>query len=290
MMRQGSKVILVGALIGVLGALAASRALSGLLFGVSATSSATYVLGTPALCVAGLFACWYPRGARYQSIPCEPCGASSPAPHRRRNSGSALATGMKACVSLVVVVGATGAVAAGPRAQGRPDHAISQLYNRSLGVGCDHCHSGNDFTDASKPTFDFARRMERMVRGLNNGPLGGVGGISCWSCHRGLPLPARVPRANWESIATAHETDFIGGRDGLGLAMGVYAASLGVDCSHCHVGRNWTDASKPAHQMVEVMSTIFELIPTYFDGTVRMPRTQCYMCHQGHIRVERALP
>ena len=157
---------------------------------------------------------------------------------------------MKTCVVLMVVGVVMGAAAAGPRAQVRPDHATSQLYNRSLGVGCDHCHSGNDFADAAKPNFDFARRMERMVRGLNDGPLQRLGGISCWSCHRGLPIPARLPRANWESITTAHQADFVGGSDGLGLAMGVYAASLGVDCSHCHVGRDWTDASKRARQMV----------------------------------------
>ena len=192
-------------------------------------------------------------------------------------------------VCFVVALTSCGA-AAGLAAQVRPDHAASRLYNRSLGVGCDYCHSANDFNDASKPTFDFARRMGRMVQGLNDGPLRALGGISCWSCHRGLAVPARLPRANWESIEAAHAADFAGGRDGLGLTMGVYAASLGVDCSHCHAGSDWTDASKPARQMVTVMSTSFDLIPTYFDGTVRMPRTQCYMCHQGHIRVERAPP
>jgi hypothetical protein len=180
--------------------------------------------------------------------------------------------------------------AVGSQAQVRPDHADSRLYNRSLGVDCDHCHSANSFTDDSKPTFEFARRMESMVRGLGDGPLREVGGITCWSCHRGRTIPARLPPANWESIAVAHEADFAGRRDGLDLTMSVYAASLGVDCSHCHVERDWTDASKPAHQTVKVMSTIFELIPTYFDSIVRMPRTQCYMCHQGHITVERGAP
>jgi hypothetical protein len=132
--------------------------------------------------------------------------------------------------------------------------------------------------------------MERMVEGLNAGPLRQVGGITCWSCHRGLTVPARLPRTSWESIAVAHTADFAGGRQGLDLTMSVYAASLGVGCSHCHMERDWVDASKPAHQMVAVMLTIFDLIPTYFDGTGRMPRTQCYMCHQGHIRVERRAP
>lgn len=197
---------------------------------------------------------------------------------------------MRAGVIPVAVALTLYEAAVGARAQVRPDHAASRLYNRSLGVDCDHCHVVNDFTDASKPTFDFARRMERMVQGLNDGPLREVGSITCWSCHRGLAIPARLPRTNWESIAVAHATDFAGGRQGLDLTMSVYAASLGVECSHCHVERDWIDASKPAHQMVTLMSTIFDLIPTYFDSTGRMPRTQCYMCHQGRIRIERRVP
>jgi Photosynthetic reaction centre cytochrome C subunit len=177
--------------------------------------------------------------------------------------------------------------AAGPRAQAAPDHAVSRSYNSALGVGCEYCHAGNDLADTSKPTFEFAQRMERMVRGLNDGPLRQLGGVTCWSCHRGRSVPARLPRAEWESIATTHAADFAGARDGLDLTMSVYAASLGVACSHCHVAGDWTDASKPARQTVKVMSTIFDLIPTYFDSAVRAPRTQCYMCHQGHVIVER---
>jgi len=132
--------------------------------------------------------------------------------------------------------------------------------------------------------------MKRMVDGINDGPLKGIGSLTCWSCHRGQPVPPRIPRAAWESIVVAHAADSAGGRASLGLTMGVYAASLGVDCSHCHVSRDWRDASKPAHQTVKVMSTIFELIPTYFDPAKRVPSTQCFMCHQGHIKVEQTDP
>jgi photosynthetic reaction center cytochrome c subunit len=198
---------------------------------------------------------------------------------------------MKGSLVLVSVVWTLCVAAAvGAKAHAQAEHAASKLYNQSLGVNCDHCHATDDFADASKPNFDFARRMERMVLGLNEGPLRGVGSVSCWSCHRGRRTPARLPRPAWESIATAHAADFVAGRDGLGLAMSVYTASLGVDCSHCHVAGDWTAASKPAHQMVQVMAAIFNLIPTYFDKGVRMPNTQCYMCHQGHVLVERAVP
>jgi hypothetical protein len=189
-------------------------------------------------------------------------------------------------LSLAAVL-AISSIGAAARAQSTPDHATSRAYNRALGVECEHCHTSVSFADASKPAFDFARRMERMARGISDGPLKARGGVTCWTCHRGHTIPARLPRADWESIATEHAADLAGGREGLSLAMSVYAASLGVACAHCHASGDWKDASKPAHQAVAVMGTIFDLIPTYFDPAVRMPRTQCYMCHQGHVRVER---
>ena len=167
-----------------------------------------------------------------------------------------------------------------------PEHAATRTYNVALGVGCEHCHTAGSFSDSTKPAFDFARRMARMVQGLNDGPLQGLGDVTCWSCHRGQTAPPRLPRANWESIAAAHTAEFAG-RDNLSLAMSVYAASLGVACSHCHADGDWTAGTKRPHQMVARMAPIFDLIPTYFDSAIRAPRTQCYMCHQGRPVVER---
>jgi len=189
---------------------------------------------------------------------------------------------------LAAVALACCSLTAGLRAQALPEHATSRVLNTSLGVECTHCHVGTNYADRSKPALDFARRMQRMVQGLNDGPLRPLGGVTCWSCHRGHAIPARLPRADWESIATTHSVDFANARDGLGLTMSVYTASLGVNCGHCHVEGDWTNASRPAHRTVTLMSTLFDLIPTYFDEAVRMPRTQCYMCHQGRTRIERA--
>jgi photosynthetic reaction center cytochrome c subunit len=167
-----------------------------------------------------------------------------------------------------------------------PEHARTRAYNIALGVGCEHCHGGSNFADRSKPILDFARRMERMVGGLNDGPLKALGGVTCWSCHRGHTAPPRLPRAAWESIAAAHAPEFAG-RDQLSLAMSVYSASLGVGCEHCHVEGDRTSTVRRPHRTVAVMLTVFDVIPTFFDSAVRAPRTQCYMCHQGHTAVER---
>jgi hypothetical protein len=155
-------------------------------------------------------------------------------------------------------------------------------WSRALGVPCTHCHVAGQWSDRSKATFDFAQRMMRMVDGLNAGPLNGVGAVSCWTCHRGQSIPARLPRASWESVLAARQGEF-DGQQNRALTMSVYAASLGVECSHCHEDRDRAADTKPPKAMVAKMLPIFDEIPKYFD-TARKPTTQCYMCHQGHVK------
>ena len=171
-------------------------------------------------------------------------------------------------------------------AQDERQQARMRLWSASLGVECTHCHVVGAWADPSKPTHDFAQRMHRMVGALNAGPLKEVEAITCWTCHRGQPRPARLPRPLWEAVQSAHTPDFASKPD-TALAMSVYSASLGVECSHCHEAGNWAAATKPAHAMVDKMMPIFDEIPKHFDQS-RMPTTQCYMCHQGKPKPERA--
>ena len=163
--------------------------------------------------------------------------------------------------------------------------ARMRRWSLSLGVQCVYCHVPDAWTDGVKPAYEFAQRMNRMVTALNAGPLKGVEAITCWTCHRGQSRPARLPRPLWEGIQAAHAADFASKPD-RALAMSVYAASLGVECTHCHEPGNWTSAVKPAHAMVEKMLPIFDEIPKHFDQS-RRPTTQCYMCHQGILTPER---
>jgi len=64
-----------------------------------------------------------------------------------------------------------------------------RAWSAALGVQCTHCHIADTWTDASKPTFEFAQRMSRMVAALNAGPLKNVEAIACWTCHRGSTQP-----------------------------------------------------------------------------------------------------
>ena len=82
--------------------------------------------------------------------------------------------------------------------------ARMQAWSRALGVECTHCHVDGAWTDASKPVFEFAQRMNRMVSALNAGPLKDVASISCWTCHRGRTAPPRLPRESWEKIRAEH--------------------------------------------------------------------------------------
>ena len=178
---------------------------------------------------------------------------------------------------------------------GLPDNAVTvtvalffaiTLWSRALGVECSHCHADGNMADASKPNFEFAQRMNRMVLALNAGALKDVATISCWTCHRGQSIPPRLPREAWEKVRADHIAEFAD-RPNRAIAMSVYAASIGVDCSHCHEPDR-TLNTKPGKAMVrEKMLPIFEEIPKHFDKAKRTPMTQCYMCHQGRITPER---
>lgn len=162
--------------------------------------------------------------------------------------------------------------------------ARMNAWSAALGVACAHCHVDGAWTDASKPAFDFARRMSRMLSAINAGPLRDVEPITCWTCHRGKSRPARLPAASWQGIRDTHVGEFTS--PALALTMSVYAASLGVECSHCHEAGSYSAPSKPAHRMVAKMLPIFDEIPRHFDSA-RVPSTQCYMCHQGRRIPER---
>jgi Photosynthetic reaction centre cytochrome C subunit len=192
--------------------------------------------------------------------------------------------------TLAVIVWAQVWLGLSPTVSAQDDvQARMRMWSSALGVSCAHCHEADAWADRSKPTFEFAQRMQRMVDALNAGPLKEVGAITRWTCHRGQTRPARLPRERWEDIQTKHAAHFTS-RPGRALAMSVYAASLGVACTHCHEAGNWASASKPAHAMVERMLPIFDEIPKHFDDNVRRPQTQCYMCHHGKTKPERVPP
>jgi putative ABC transport system permease protein len=57
---EGMKLALIGALLGLGGALALTRLLKTLLFGVSATDPLTFIVIAATLSIVSLLACWIP--------------------------------------------------------------------------------------------------------------------------------------------------------------------------------------------------------------------------------------
>ena len=60
--------------------------------------------------------------------------------------------------------------------------------------GCAYCHNVQNFADDSKYTKVVARRMVQMTQHLNADwkPHVGNTGVTCYTCHRGNPVPAQV--------------------------------------------------------------------------------------------------
>jgi photosynthetic reaction center cytochrome c subunit len=59
--------------------------------------------------------------------------------------------------------------------------------------GCTYCHTGN-FAEETKYTKIVSRRMLQMTQHTNANWSQHVGdtGVTCWTCHRGQPVPAQV--------------------------------------------------------------------------------------------------
>ena len=60
--------------------------------------------------------------------------------------------------------------------------------------GCTYCHNPADFADDSKYTKVVARRMIQMTQHVNSDWKTHVAqtGVTCYTCHRGNPVPANV--------------------------------------------------------------------------------------------------
>jgi len=60
--------------------------------------------------------------------------------------------------------------------------------------GCGYCHNVQNFADDGKYTKVVARRMVQMTQHLNADwkPHVGATGVTCYTCHRGNPVPAQV--------------------------------------------------------------------------------------------------
>jgi hypothetical protein len=173
---------------------------------------------------------------------------------------------------------------------------LMESWNRALGVACTHCHVQDEWADESVKAKQATRDMLRMV-----GSLGSTVQVSCWTCHRGAVrtfTPAgRPPSDQWPNDTvslTAEQANLPAAQAfrnvrvmgqvpaaRLAFAMNFFRASLGVECSHCHVPGQWEKDDKPAkatarRMIVMVQNTLQEFRTPLF----------CYTCHRGARRPE----
>jgi Photosynthetic reaction centre cytochrome C subunit len=161
-------------------------------------------------------------------------------------------------------------------------HDVDRSFNVALGVECTHCHVGEAWRDQSRPAFAVAKRMIAMREFLERDGLADTSGVTCWSCHRGQRRPPRVPFEAWESIMKRRFTGSLASvPEDVQLTMAVYSASLGVECTHCHVDGQWTATGLPAHATARRMNEMITKLPQFLPAGAR---TQCFMCHQGKVR------
>lgn len=97
-----------------------------------------------------------------------------------------------------------------PRTITRPELMnVMRGFTRGLGVRCDHCHAPTnppsdhpDFPSDAKEEKRVARVMMQMAAQINGAWMERVqtatgretgAGVTCWTCHRGKPLPEAPP-------------------------------------------------------------------------------------------------
>jgi len=144
------------------------------------------------------------------------------------------------------------------------------------GEGCSYCHViENPALDVKYPKV-VARRMLQMVRYINSHWKDHVGetGVTCYTCHRGNPVPRNLWFANpastpsatftgWHAQQNATVPSYVQATEalpvhGMGASvqqaewtyslMTVISKSLGVNCNYCHNTQalaQWKESSPP---------------------------------------------
>ena len=208
---------------------------------------------------------------------------------------------------------------------GRTMTAMSSWVAGGAG-NCAYCHNTANFASDSTAKGELlytkltARMMLRMTRHINSDYTRHVGGtgVTCFTCHRGKPLPnglwfytdqnqilrhyldradIRVqshtiepqtgPNANRTAIRQTYNTYAL---------MVTQSKALGVNCTYCHNSRAWTSWEQSTPKRVVAyygaamlrdmnMNYLNPLQPVYPRSRLGehgdAPKAQCITCHNG---------
>jgi len=72
-------------------------------------------------------------------------------------------------------------------------HPAMEYIMVGLGVGCAYCHDVRHFDNDDKPQKRTARNMIQMTLALNSTVFDNQVRVTCFTCHRGLAIPAASP-------------------------------------------------------------------------------------------------
>jgi photosynthetic reaction center cytochrome c subunit len=97
--------------------------------------------------------------------------------------------------------------------------------------GCNYCHNGANFADDGKYTKVVARRMIQMTQALNSQwkVHTGATGVTCYTCHRGQPVPANMWFKPMTPVRNASYGGAMGNDFGQNKAVGPGVTSLPYD-------------------------------------------------------------
>jgi photosynthetic reaction center cytochrome c subunit len=97
--------------------------------------------------------------------------------------------------------------------------------------GCNYCHNGANFADDSMYTKVVARRMIQMTQALNSQwkVHTGATGVTCYTCHRGAPVPANMWFKPMTPVRNASLGGALGNDFGQNKADGPGVSSLPYD-------------------------------------------------------------
>lgn len=204
---------------------------------------------------------------------------------------------------------------------GRTMTAMSSWVAGGAG-NCAYCHNTANFAaDSNKgqPIYTklVSRMMLRMTRRINSDYTQHVAGtgVTCYTCHRGQPLPKGLWFYSNENQILRHyldrddirvQTHTIepnnGNRTAIRQTYNTYALmvtqsnALGVNCTYCHNSRAWTSWEESTPKRVVAfygaamlrdmnMNYLNPLQPVYPRSRLGehgdAPKAQCITCHNG---------
>ena len=71
--------------------------------------------------------------------------------------------------------------------------------------------------------------------------------------------------------------------------MRLFTQALGVQCDHCHVGREFAKDEKPAKNVARAMLAMVQDLKLNSDKFLpdgRAAKVACWTCHRGNVTVE----